>query len=156
MRCWYCGTTEAEAFERDHQLPIVLGGVGDDLVDACRADNKAKGPRTVEEYRQVLSRYAGRPIVFAGETDDAEAGQLVATARELIGGRDPIWVDSLIARQARAAVVWRQTHGDHRATLRRLVDEAVSTYVEGLKAQLNGGQDFPEPPEVFQLELLEA
>jgi hypothetical protein len=120
------------------------------------SSGKAKGPRTVEEYRQVLTRYAGRAIVFAGETDDISAGQLVATARELIGSRDPIWVDSMIARQARAAVVWQQTHGDHRATLRRLVDEAISGYVEQLKTQLNGGRDFPEPPEVFQLELLEA
>jgi hypothetical protein len=152
--CWYCGTIEAEAFERDHQLPIVLGGVGDDLVDACRPCNKAKGPRTVEEFRVLLARYAGQPIVFAGEAGESGIHSPIAQLRDEIGSRDPVWLDALTARQARAAVLWQQAHGDHRATLRRLVDDAVALHVRHLKDQLNGGEDFPEPPELFQPQLL--
>jgi hypothetical protein len=156
MRCWYCGTDEAEAFEREHQMPIVLGGVGDDLVDACRPCNKAKGPRTIEEFRALLSRYVSGPIVFAGEVAADEPYSDVADARELIGSRDVVWADALITRQARAAVLWQQAHGDHRATLRRFVDDALAAHVKRLQDQLNGGRDFPEPPELFQPQLLDA
>ncbi len=53
--CWYCGgCPDAE----DHQQPRSRGGSDDpsNIVDSCTTCNSAKGPKTLEEFRQTVAR----------------------------------------------------------------------------------------------------
>src|SRR4051794_26069851 len=65
--CWYCGTTEATAYEWEHQLPLSRGGDGEDLVRSCRRCNRLKGSSSVGEFRARLATILRHPVVFAGE-----------------------------------------------------------------------------------------
>lgn len=86
--CWYCGCKlscdhlrvldendklvdpEGHApCEIEHQTPRTRGGgdARENLVLSCRACNKAKSTRTVDEYRQYLSARIGGAVLFHGE-----------------------------------------------------------------------------------------
>ena len=70
ITCWYCGTADpALAYEREHQLPLSLGGGGgaDNIVDSCRACNRLKASRSVDQFRLEIECRLGTPVTFAGE-----------------------------------------------------------------------------------------
>ena len=50
--CFYCGTTEGP-FECDHVIPVCRGGSSriENVVVACRACNRSKSSKLVEEWR---------------------------------------------------------------------------------------------------------
>lgn len=52
--CAYCGV-RGGALECDHKTPIAQGGSNEDtnLTTSCRACNRAKGPRNVEQFRMA-------------------------------------------------------------------------------------------------------
>lgn len=62
-------------------------------------------------------------------------------------GRVVVKVAADVAEQARAAVLYRQTHGDPLITLAGYIEAAVRDRLEQDKAALTGGVDFP-PAEV--------
>ena len=54
FRCWYCGEVCPEdQMTLDHFVPRCEGGSDEDsnLVPSCRSCNGAKGPLTVEQFR---------------------------------------------------------------------------------------------------------
>ncbi len=62
-------------------------------------------------------------------------------------GRVVVKVVADVAEQARAAVLYRQTHGDPLITLAGYIEAAIRDRLEQDKAVLTGGADFP-PAEV--------
>lgn len=54
FRCAYCGATPPALLECDHIVPLSRGGSNDldNLTTACRACNRAKGARRLQEWRQ--------------------------------------------------------------------------------------------------------
>jgi hypothetical protein len=56
--CYYCGDKLSPFgdWEPDHMLPVSQGGTDDlfNLVASCRACNRSKGGRTVDEYRREI------------------------------------------------------------------------------------------------------
>jgi 5-methylcytosine-specific restriction endonuclease McrA len=68
--CWYCGDIKG-SHVREHVTPISRGGTDQigNLVTACRSCNNLKGPRTLEEFRQLISQRTGAAaVIFYGET----------------------------------------------------------------------------------------
>ncbi len=149
MICWYCGTEEATAFEREHHLPITRGGFGLGDVWACRPCNRLKGPATVEEFRSRLAELLGQPILFAGEgapehLDRAQIEQV----RAILNTQRVLKLTGTLAGDLRDAVMFLRTHGQPTLTLSAIGHEAIRRELARLPQGHNGGQPFPrfEPP----------
>ena len=91
--------------------------------------------RLVGPTDQDASAPAAPPASKAPSTPKASKGRVV------------VKVAAEVAEQARAAVLYRQTHGDPLITLAGYVEAAVRDRLEQDKAALTGGADFP-PAEV--------
>jgi 5-methylcytosine-specific restriction endonuclease McrA len=54
--CAYCGDKLAKGWHVDHMMPQEQGGSDhtDNLIASCRKCNRAKGTKTIEEFRQAL------------------------------------------------------------------------------------------------------
>ncbi len=65
-RCWYCGKTE-EPMSIDHIVPLSHGGKDNpnNLVPRCRSCNSRKKTKSLEEYREWLTRH--NPVFFSDE-----------------------------------------------------------------------------------------
>jgi HNH endonuclease len=66
--CWYCGVGQVEI--REHVTPRSRGGTDDpgNIVWSCRSCNVLKGPRTLEEFRALISGRLGvESWLFWGE-----------------------------------------------------------------------------------------
>jgi hypothetical protein len=59
------------------------------------------------------------------------------------GGRVVVKIPAHTADQARAAVVWLQSHGHPSMTLTGYVEGALQARLERDKTELHGGEDFP-------------
>ena len=66
-RCWYCGEPiSVENCHLDHVIPKSRGGRGrpNNLVPCCQSCNCAKGPRSVEGFRETRIRQRDGSIYF--------------------------------------------------------------------------------------------
>lgn len=153
--CWYCGTDEAPAYEREHQLPITRGGMGSGDVWACRTCNRLKGPTTVEEFRTRLAQLLGRVISFAGEAGapDALDHTEVQTAREILSSQRVIKLTGTLAGELRDAVMFLRAHGQPTLTLSAVGHEAIRRELARLAQLHNDDQPFPRYERPSQLDL---
>jgi HNH endonuclease len=157
--CWYCGTTEADAWERDHQLPITRGGIGDDLVRACRGCNRLKGRNTVEEFRRRLEAILKRPVIFAGEAGLGESHTCdMAAVRQVLVSQTVIRFRGLLAEEIKDAWYYLRTHGLPSITVLEIAERGVTLALAELAAAHHGGDPFPARPDhpSAQLALFEA
>ena len=157
MICWYCGTDEAPAYERDHQLPITRGGCGPGDVWACRSCNRLKGPATVEEFGARLAQVLGRPVRFAGEggancLDSVE----VQRAREILGSQRVLKLTGSLGGELLNAVMFLRGRGQPTLTLSTVGHEAIRRELARLAQLHNGGEPFPRYERPHQLDLFAA
>lgn len=154
MMCWYCGTNETAAWERDHQLPITRGGFGPGDVWACRPCNRLKGPNTVEEFRARLAQVLGRPVSFAGEggsdhLDDTE----MQRARNILSSQRVLKLTGSLAGELLDAVMFLRGHGQPTLTLSTVGHEAIRRELVRLTQLHNSGKPFPHYERPHQLDL---
>jgi hypothetical protein len=154
-RCWYCGSIDEPAYEWEHQIPLIRGWNGEPLVRSCRACNRLKGSRTVEEFRTLLADVAGEPVVFAGEAEPGQPYSDVSLLRSWVGKRASVELRTRTIERARAALRFEQRRGRVSLTLHELVDELVSEGLDRLAQKHNDGQPFPAIHRSVQMSLLQ-
>lgn len=69
-RCFYCGLRLGSEWHIEHMIPLSRGGDSstDNLCPSCKNCNMKKSDSTSEEFRRLLAKKVGRPIVFFGES----------------------------------------------------------------------------------------
>jgi hypothetical protein len=113
-RCWYCGTTSALVWEREHQRPISRGGVGGPIVLSCRFHNRLKGDRTVQEFRAAVAERLGlevAEVVFAGEATAERPASSLDGIDTLVDDRDTVRLLPEVGRALRRAVLALRSRG---------------------------------------------
>lgn len=112
MICWYCGIEDAPNYEREHQLPIVRGGMGQGDVWACRPCNRLKGSATVDEFRARLAQALGQDVAFAGEKKSPDALSAdIARAREILKAQRVLKLTGSLAGELVDAVMFLRATG---------------------------------------------
>jgi hypothetical protein len=129
-RCWYCGTTSALVFEREHQRPISRGGVpSGPTVDSCQQHNRLKGDRTMPEFRAALAERLGvdpETVVFAGEATPQRPATNLDDVRSLVDDRDGVRLYHDVGRSLRRAVLMLRGRGLPRVSLTSLASRYVA------------------------------
>lgn len=164
-RCWYCGTTQALIWEREHQRPRSRGGAGGPVVLSCRFHNRLKGDRTVEEFREALAERLGieaSAVVFAGEAGPERPATPLAGIESLVDERDAVRLLPEAGRALRRAVVTLRSRGLPRVNLTslasRYIAEGISRDAERFRGdrlfELAGDDwELPEPAPEAAIEL---
>jgi hypothetical protein len=153
--CWYCGTTEATAYEWEHQLPLSRGGVGKVQVRSCRRCNRIKGSDTLEEYRQRLSDILRYPVVFAGEVAPGEPFSCdMAEVERVLAAQTVVRLSGVLSEEIRDAYWHLRGRGVY-MTILDIVERGLRMELAGLRRQFNDEQPFPPYRPAEQLSLLD-
>jgi hypothetical protein len=135
MRCWYCGTGDALIYEREHQLPLRLGGGGgDNVVDACQPCNRLKGARSVAQFRAEIEVRLGEPVVFWGEHTPDQPATDITTVRSFATPTGLVRQPEEVLAEVRQAVLALRAAGYPSATLSGFVTDALEERLARLRA----------------------
>ena len=153
--CWYCGTCDPDlAYEREHQLPLSLGGGGgaDNIVDSCRACNRLKANRSAEQFRLEIECRLGEPVVFAGEASPARPATDITAVRSFAAQTGLVRLPEEVLAQLRATVLALRSAGYVDTTLGSFVADAIAErIVRWQRGELGPDQLGPQTPTLFEV-----
>ena len=128
--CWYCGTTEhtdpAVVWEREHQVPLSLGGgEAGNVVDSCRSYNRLKSNRTAKQFRLEIECRLGEPVIFAGEASPQLPATDISSVRSFATPTGLVRLPEEVLAELREAVLAQRSDGYISTTLGSFVTDAI-------------------------------
>ena len=153
--CWYCGTSDPDlAYEREHQLPLSLGGGGgaDNIVDSCRACNRLKASRSVDQFRLEIETRLGTPVTFAGEATPTTPATDITSVRSFAAVTGLVRLPEEVLAELRTTVLALHAAGWPATTLGSFVADAIAErVVRWQRGELGPDQLGPQTPTLFEV-----
>lgn len=117
-----------------------LDGALDALTD-LGAPQETSDTRGTPESRGVAGTSGARGVSGTRDTSGSQQGTAADGAHRKV--RTHVKVHGPLVDEMRDAVWFLSEHGRPRVQLGELIDEAVTEWLSQIKAELNGGEDFP-------------